>query len=84
MGLFDTVHFKCPKCGTNLSIQSKAGTRGLKDYGNLSVPAEIAIDLNGETLVCTHCSTVVKLSIPAHYSIRLPLEISIGTGDEWD
>ncbi len=82
MGCFDTVNFKCPTCGSSLNIQSKAGECRLKEFFITSVPMDIALD--GETVTCSECSTVVKICIPAAVPKRVAMEVSIGTGREWD
>ena len=62
MGLYDTVHASCPKCGVNLEFQSKAGKCELRDYGaSNGVPPAIAADLDGEVLECAECRTRVVL-----------------------
>ena len=84
MGCFDTVHFKCPNCGCALDLQSKAGIGALLKYNVKSVPMDIAMDLDGETTICLECNTVVKICIPSTVSKRIPMDVVIGTGEEWD
>ena len=68
MGMFDTVKFKCPECGAELELQSKAGECVLHEYHYKAVPPEIAIDLDGRNVLCEHCFTVTTL----HYD-KVPL-----------
>lgn len=56
MGLFDEVYFHCPKCGSTIETQSKAGECSLSVYWGDSVPPEIGVDLEGERVYCTGCS----------------------------
>ena len=50
--MFDTVHFKCPDCGEDMKIQSKAGPCLLNNYPSTSMPAEIAKSIKGEYIYC--------------------------------
>lgn len=58
MGMFDSVVGKCPYCGTENELQSKAGECMLRSY-NLDtadkVPIQIARDLHGSTETCYSC-----------------------------
>ena len=52
MGMFDTVEFECPRCGTAISVQSKAGECALMSIDPMVTPLSIAGDLIGETVHC--------------------------------
>ena len=55
MGLFDSVNLFCPHCAAPIELQSKAGACNLENHWHLSVPAEIAQDLDGEPVTCREC-----------------------------
>ncbi len=55
MGMFDRVWFKCPSCGEDVEVQSKAGNCFLSDFDQGSVPLEIAKDIGGEPAYCRKC-----------------------------
>lgn len=61
MGCFDEVVFKCPNCGTVLRAQSKAGECHLNAYLAQSVPAAIAVDVDGDIETCPECEADVML-----------------------
>ena len=46
MGMFDTITFSCPDCGTEMSGQSKSGDCILDTYHHTSVPIDVALDAN--------------------------------------
>lgn len=60
MGLFDSVFVKCPKCGSDVEFQSKAGNCTLKSFNAAQVPAAIASDLAGDTSEC-ECGAVFSI-----------------------
>jgi transcription elongation factor Elf1 len=67
MGLFDTVNFTCPDCGSNVEVQSKAGQCCLADISESEVPKTIAEDINGKIVACNECEkvfTVGKIEEP--------------------
>ena len=84
MGCFDTVYANCPACNEEVKFQSKAGSCNLRIYSSKDVPIEIASDLDGETQVCAKCDKTVKISIPHSSPKRIPMEVTIGDGTEWD
>lgn len=67
MGMFDTLHFQCPKCGGTVSEQSKAGKCSLVDYGLADAPLLIIADINDEgnagRLFCDHCEVSLELEV---------------------
>lgn len=79
MGMFDTVHFKCPKCETMIEEQTKAGACDLKDYKQGAVPPAIAACLDGDILTCLGCSTDWR--IVSSVSKYVPLQL---VGVEYD
>lgn len=67
MGMYDTVHFTCPKCDRDLAVQSKAGDCRLSDIDCSAVPLDIADDISGEEVFCDPCGrlwTIVSISPP--------------------
>lgn len=60
MGVYDSVWFPCPICGTEIEFQSKAGSCCLGNYHSRSVPVAIASDLMGEREECD-CGEVIEL-----------------------
>lgn len=69
MGMFDSVHVRCPHCSAVVKIQTKAGKCLLKNYGQSSVPVEIAVALTEYTKEnpehCTECNEPFKITTPA-------------------
>jgi uncharacterized Zn finger protein len=65
MGMFDTVHIRCPECGTDVEFQSKAGDCTLADYYPLQdeTPAVIITDLAGRSSPCEKCGTIITLEL---------------------
>jgi hypothetical protein len=61
MGMYDTVQAKCPKCGELIEFQSKSGECVFTNYSAKSVPAVIAVDMNGDKRLCK-CGAVVQIS----------------------
>jgi phage FluMu protein Com len=61
MGMFDSVYAKCPKCKADVEFQSKAGECVLERFWVDSVPPAIAVDLDGETVACQFCGSLVRV-----------------------
>lgn len=62
MGCFDTVTFRCPKCGGEISEQSKAGKCDLSTFeGERGVPAAIAADIEGDPVKCDVCKYTFEI-----------------------
>lgn len=75
MGCFDTVNFKCPKCGSRIKVQSKAGACELREFKADSVPAAIAEDLDGYEATCSCCSKRVEVYIPSSAPRVIAMEV---------
>ncbi len=78
MGCYDSVFFKCPKCGDRLEAQSKASDCRLRDIDCDKVPIEIADDLNGEPIYCEPCGmryVMAKLDLPPPKTVHMALII---------
>lgn len=75
MGMFDSVYFWCPKCGTRLEEQSKAGECRLWDYSANGVPEVIAQDIEGHPVFCGTClkTFTIKRLVPRPPSAKMYL-----------
>ena len=62
VGMFDSVYIECPKCGSDVEFQSKAGDCTLASYGMHDVPPEIAGDLHGQSQECRNCGRPMKIT----------------------
>jgi len=71
MGVFDSVWAKCPNCGEPVEFQSKAADCVLADYELHSVPAAIAVDIDGETEVCKGCGTIVEIGYNGTSNVQM-------------
>lgn len=74
MGCYDTVVGKCPKCGSPVKIQSKAGRCDLIDYNQDSVPMAIARNIEGDLVCCKTCSTDIEIWISPMIPKNVPVE----------
>jgi transcription elongation factor Elf1 len=63
MGSFDSVVVACPKCTSEIEIQSKAGACILKVYNFDNVPKRIARSIEGGVEKCDECGTKFKIDI---------------------
>lgn len=61
MGEYDSVWVKCPKCGSEIEYQSKAGSCSFKNYRSSSVPENIANDINNCIETCKECNARITL-----------------------
>ena len=62
MGMFDSVRAYCPDCGAMLSFQSKVGECSLQEFSADAVPANIAVDIEGDVLACDKCLKVWRIT----------------------
>lgn len=77
MGMYDTIHFSCPRCDTHLETQSKRGECKLFDIPASAVPPEIAADIEREVIHCPKCNRgfiVVALNLPKTVAMALVAE----------
>lgn len=65
MGMFDSVYVDCPKCGTDIEFQSKAGDCILGTYNLNNAPQEILEDIEGDVEECHKCGETVKILFEA-------------------
>lgn len=76
MGMFDSVWFKCPKCGNQVEKQSKAGECVLKNISPDDVPVDIAVDINGDILCCEECDKTFTIFV---WPERVPQTVKMRT-----
>jgi predicted RNA-binding Zn-ribbon protein involved in translation (DUF1610 family) len=62
MGMFDSLFVRCPACGSEIEMQSKAGDRLLHRFTPADVPPEIAGDVHGAEERCDACGVVVRVT----------------------
>ena len=80
MGMFDSVIARCPKCGSEVEFQSKAGECQLRRYSINSVPPEIAQSLVGDIETCG-CGEMLKLAVARPIErVQMVLDVP----GEWD
>jgi predicted RNA-binding Zn-ribbon protein involved in translation (DUF1610 family) len=63
MGMFDSVWVNCPKCGSVIQFQSKAGECALIDYGLNDAPPRVLGSLDGDTETCPDCGSVIIIRV---------------------
>ena len=65
MGMFDRVYVLCPKCGTGIEFQSKAGDCLLIAYTLYDAPPEILGDLSRDTDTkdCPKCKSSIGIKV---------------------
>lgn len=80
MGMFDSLIVNCPRCGSEVEFQSKAGECSLARYNLWNVPKKIAADLEGEKEQCTGCMEFVEIKAPSLLSARIYKDDSDPTG----
>lgn len=62
MGLYDTVHFRCPYCGAEMSAQSKGGDCSLENYSIEDAPEDVMRDVNRHAPHrCPECGKRVEI-----------------------
>lgn len=66
MGCFDTVWFKCPRCGGDIQEQSKGGACELKNYNADAVPFGVASGVDGMEEILDHMTIPPRASWLIH------------------
>ena len=62
MGMYDTVHFRCPYCETRMSAQSKSGDCTLSNYNIDEAPSDVMRDINRHAPhYCPSCGKLVRI-----------------------
>jgi transcription elongation factor Elf1 len=74
MGCYETITFKCPSCGAELSAQSKGGPCAMGMYSHDSVPLDVATDANRHAPYICDCGKSWMFNIPP-FDTRINLEI---------
>lgn len=73
MGMFDTVHARCPIDHTPLEFQSKSGECMLRDYSANAVPVDVAPDAMTREVKYPACEKVYMLHPAPPWSGTVPL-----------
>lgn len=60
MGCYDTVHFRCPSCGSPQSQQTKAGGCDLHNYDIHTAPLGLLSSLEPQD--CEGCNQAIHFS----------------------
>lgn len=60
MGMFDTIEFKCAKCGNTIEVQTKSGSCQLEVYKADKVPVSVAVGAP-RINICGQCGRVWRL-----------------------
>lgn len=62
MGMYDTVHIPCPKCGVDVGVQSKGGECLLGNFTLDSAPVEVLLGLRDRGYLdqCKECQVYLK------------------------
>ena len=81
MGMFDTVHARCPNCGADITTQSKAGACLLHDYSTESLPMAVAADVEGE---CMHCGVCDGTFVLTTGNPAARVRMFLSTGGDYD
>ena len=78
MGMYDTIIFNCPNCGTEIEVQSKSGECILGVYESTDVPIPVAQDANRHApFECLKCHKKWYFDIsgmPPLTRINLPIK----------
>lgn len=64
MGLYDSIYLKCPHCGEQEEVQSKAGKCDMEIFDKNSVPVIIAAALQDDDWTCYHCKETFRIKTP--------------------
>lgn len=60
----DTIWFVCPACGTELVLESEAGSREIKSYHINEAPIAMAADVaEGGPYTCERCAAAWKIDL---------------------
>ena len=71
MGMFDTIHMTCEKCGERFEEQTKGGECGLNHYGLSDAPIDALSGLDRKNIVCSHCGAEYEIVIRYMTSMKL-------------
>ena len=78
MGMYDTIHFRCPNCTELNFYQSKLGECSLQEFTINEAPLLIIADLHDEAakdrLYCEHCGNKIHIKVKFAVSISCDSE----------
>ena len=72
MGVYDTLHYACPKCGKPGSEQTKSGAPMLRDFDITTLPVEAVAGLN--PFHCGHCGAKLSVKLVARPMFMISAE----------
>lgn len=81
MGLFDSVHVKCPTCGKRSELQTKVRCE-MGSYAGENVPADIAAGVSGDKFDC--CGKTWEVQAPSMPRVALLVRSCGDDGDDGD
>ena len=70
MSCFDTLIVMCPRCDNKVEFQSKSGPCNMDRYNTRNCPSVIMVDVEGDTVECEVCKTVVTIVLTNKPRIR--------------
>lgn len=67
MGMFDSVHVRCPRCQSEVEFQSKAGACDLRDFTLETAiqDLEVLADVSRKEKICGGCGSTVGIQVVA-------------------
>lgn len=74
MGVYDSIDWKCPKCGKRWEAQSKSGPCTLESFTQDAVPMDVAFDANRHAPFECECGSVWKFDMT---NINTPAIVSL-------
>jgi hypothetical protein len=65
MGMYDTIHIPCPKCGTPVDVQSKGGECSLKNFTLDTAPLDVIMGLVDRKYLdqCDKCEAYLRVVV---------------------
>ena len=79
MGMFDSLHTDCPKCGKDLEFQSKSGQCLLTNYNKkFPLSAQVAVGMDGDVVRCQFCNKRIRVECNIPINIKFKLIITSG------
>lgn len=82
MGLFDTMRWKCPKCGFEEDDQTKIGCSLMRDVGPKNCPTDLVNFFTDGTFDCYSCGAEYEFVIVGTSPRGLRCEARILNGDD--
>ena len=72
MGCYDTVRFRCLKCGDRIHVQSKGGSCRLKTYTPNTAPANTLGYIDKDLITCDSCGSTFQIKVEARAYLEFP------------